>query len=129
MKPEDVVHLDRYSYWIDAERAQKLAFLIKGPVEKLPVSPWINDTPQGHFDRIVRWCTEKNYDLISVSLSASKRNPLPWHIEMVVMPDLQPMHQTERFPYLDGPRLKDVPKQFGYSARSEPFADEPHPFA
>jgi ribosomal protein S12 methylthiotransferase accessory factor len=127
--PHAIKHMERLAYWNENSRAQMLSFLINGPFENVVPSAWANDTLKEHLERIRKWCIEKQYELISVSLGISKKNPLPWHIEMVVMPDLQPMHQDERFPYLGGERLRSIPEQFGYEARSEPFADEPHPFA
>ena len=125
----EIRHMERLPYWMDNARAEKLSFLIKGPVENALVSSWADDTPKEHLERIRKWCADKKYEFVSVSLGISKKNPLPWHIEMVVMPDLQPMHQNERYQYLDGKRLKSIPEQFGYVPRDEAFSAEPHPFA
>jgi ribosomal protein S12 methylthiotransferase accessory factor len=128
-KPSEIRHMERLVYWMSEERAKRLSFLIKGPIESTAPSPWTHDTPREHLERIRQWCVESKYEFISVSLGISKKNPLPWHIEMVVLPELQPMHQNEQFPCLGGERLKSIPEKFGYKARTKPFADEPHPFA
>ena len=128
-KLSTINHVERLAYWMDNERARKLSFLIKGPVENIAPSPWANDTPIEHLARIKKWCADSGYEFISVSMGTSKKNPLPWHIEMVVIPELQPMHQDEQFPCLGGARLKSIPEKSGYKARTKLFADEPHPFA
>ena len=128
-KISEINHVERLAYWMHNDRAEKLSFLIKGPIEKVAPSPWANDTPGEHLERIKKWCAEAKYEFISVSMGMSKKNPLPWYIEMVIIPELQPMHQDEQFPCLGGERLRSVPEKFGYKARTNPFADEPHPFA
>ena len=122
-------HMERNAYWTEARRAAGLSFLIEGPIEFVAPSPWSADTPSEHLERIRKWALEKHYEMLTVSMGSSAKNPLPWHIEMVIMPDLQPMHQDESFPYGSGTRLKEIPEQFGYKARGEPFLAEPHPFS
>lgn len=128
-KTSEIRHMERLAYWMDKGRAERLSFLIKGPVENVEPSAWADDTPSEHLERIRKWCADKKYEFISVSMGTSRKNPLPWHVEMIVMPDLQPMHQNEQYQYLGGERLRSIPEKFGYKARKEPFADEPHPFA
>ena len=84
---------------------------------------------EGHLARIVAWCNSRNYEFASVDLGCSKHNVSPWHVYLSIIPELQPMHQNEKFIYLGGDRLTSIPTQFGYAPRREPFADEPHPFA
>jgi hypothetical protein len=55
-------------------------------------------------------------------------NVSPWHIEMVVIPELQPIHYSEDLPHIGGARLSEIPTRFGYTPRT-PFIEEPHPFA
>ncbi len=128
-KPSEIKHMERLAYWMDIERAHMLSFMTRGTVEDVFPSIWTDDTPTEHLMRIRAWCIERDNEFVSVDLGISKKNPLPWHVEMVVMPDLQPMHQNEQYQYLGGERLKSIPEKFGYKARKEPFADEPHPFA
>lgn len=127
-RPTTIGHYDRLDYWLEGDNFKKLRFLIAGPLEKQPEAPWENDTPAEHWQRTVTWCKEKSYECASVSLTPSKANVTPWHIEMVILPELQPIHYNENLPHIGGTRLREVPTQFGYTAR-EPFLDEPHPFA
>lgn len=123
-------HLERTSYWTEPSHAKHMQFLTGLPQEILrPHESWDFDTDESHFARVLQWAKERHYKLASVALGTSKKNVTPWHVEMVVMPDLQPMHQNERYPYLGGVRLTDIPAQFGYQARRTPFNDLPHPFA
>jgi len=88
---------------------------------------WESDTEEEHLKRVITWCRDNDYECASVSLGVSAANPTPWYIEMVIMPDLQPIHLTESRRHLGGVRLKSIPTRFGYTARDQPFIGAPHP--
>lgn len=125
----DIVHLERAQYWGVPGSARKLDFLVAGAVHDIEPQDWDNDTIEQHWERIVRWGKENGYEIAGVDVGRSKHNVSPWQIHMLVMPQMQPMHQTERLIYLGGDRLITIPKQFGYTPRPKPYQDEPHPFA
>jgi len=125
---EKIVHLERTSYWAEGERYKDLAFLTKGEIRSFE-ERWEKDTEREHLQRIIDWCRSRTYEFASVALTRSKKNVTSWHIEMVVIPELIPMHLNERFPYTNGARLKTVPKQFGFAALPEAYLERPHPFA
>jgi ribosomal protein S12 methylthiotransferase accessory factor len=127
--PGTVEHTERALYWAEGDRHKRLAFLTAGKREALRAEPWENDAMEEHLIRIISWCNSHNYEFASVDLGCSKRNVSPWHVYLSVIPELQPMHQNEKYIYLGGKRLTSVPAQFGYVPRHKPFADEPHPFA
>lgn len=124
---DEIGHTDRLLYWASKERYKKLAFLTKGPVQCFE-EPWEVDTEDEHLARILDWCKAVGYEFASVSLTKSKKNVSPWHIEMVVIPKLQPIHLNEKMRHLGGERLKVIPEMFGYSP-IEPHITDPHPFA
>lgn len=126
-KAADVGHLDRLLYWTLNQRSKKLQFLTQGPVHHFE-EPWEFDTEDEHLQRIIDWCKRVGYEFVSVSLTKSKKNISPWHVEMVVIPQLQPIHLNENLRHTGGLRLKEVPEMFGYKA-IEPYTEEPHPFA
>ena len=127
--PAEIGHTDRLLYWNRRDRHIKLAKLFSEPEIPATPSPWRYDSASEHLERILQWCRAKNYRCVSVDLGRSKKNPTPWKVEIVVMPELQPMHLNEKYQYCDGPRIRSVPEEFGYNARANPFTDEPHPFA
>lgn len=121
-------HVDRLVYWSHGERYKKLDFLCAGSHAALD-AVWQDDNESAHLKRIISWCRERSYELASVSLTDSKKNVTAWHVEMVVMPTLIPIHQNERYRYFGGARRESVARMFGYVPRSHPFTEEPHPFA
>lgn len=128
LKPVDVGHTDRLDYWARPENSPRLQFLYDGPLENVIPHAWEQDSDSEHLSRIVAWCKAKGYELASVDLGRSKMNPTNWKVEMVVMPEMQPMHLREKYQYTDGSRLTEIPAAFGYPPRMTPFIDEPHPF-
>jgi ribosomal protein S12 methylthiotransferase accessory factor len=127
-KITDIGHRDRVYYWGVPENARRLEFLTQGAEKPLVAQSWEKDSEEEHLERIVRWCAEKNVECVSVSLGRSKENPTPLHIEMVVMPELQPTYLSEATRAFGGTRWQDVPRSLGYRVLPEPFAATPHPF-
>lgn len=127
-KTADIVQYERLMYWAEGTRGDHLAFLTKGDIQPLAREVWESDTDEEHFARIVQWCEKQGYELVSVSFMDAEANIPGWHIEFVVIPEMQPLYYNEKFPCLGGKRLHDIPKQFGYALR-KPYLDDPHPFA
>ncbi len=125
----EIQHTDRLLYWADPSRASKLAFLVAGATAPMPHERWDTYTTEQQWHEIVAWCRSCNYELASVPLSTRENTPLPWHVEMVVVPELQPMHQDERYACLGGRRLRSIPDMHGYRPRESAYDTEPHPFA
>lgn len=123
----DITHHNRLMYWSEEGRADHLNFLIKGEILPLRHEIWENDSDEEHLSRIINWCQEKGYELASVNFNNALSNVPKWNIEFVVIPELQPMYFDEKLPQIEGKRLKDVPRQFGYEPR-EPYREHPHPF-
>jgi ribosomal protein S12 methylthiotransferase accessory factor len=128
-KVDDIGHSERVFYWQKPEHAEHLAFLVRGEEKNIEDAAWEHDTPEQHLVRIVNWCKQKKFECVSVALGTSKANPTRWHIEMLIMPDLQPVHLTEKMRHLGGERWKSIPEQFGYKPLKEPFVERPHPFS
>lgn len=126
---ENIGHMDRLIYWAEDKNVSRLAFLTQGSVCQIVREDWDDEDYDAHLQRLIGWCKEKGYECSSVSLTKSKANVTPWHIEMVVVPQLQWMHLHEKFVKVNEVRRTEVPKQFGYSPRGEAFLSEPHPFA
>lgn len=129
MKAEDVRLEHRLGYWFRPDRAERAKFAYAGPLQEFVHHEFENDSARDHIVRIIDWARRKGYEIIDVDLSHSKKNPLLLKIHMIVIPQLQPMHLSEKFQYLGGDRLKEIPEAFGYTARSPLFTDEPHPLA
>jgi ribosomal protein S12 methylthiotransferase accessory factor YcaO len=120
--------LERVAYWSNIEHSGALSFIIAGSEEDSGTSTWDFDNEEQHLGRIVDWCRQSSYECAAVSLGRSAQNPTNLHVEMVIIPELQPTHQSESKPHLGGTRLQKIPIQFGYSPRKNPFIERPHPF-
>lgn len=124
----DINHWERALFWTLDARHEKLRFITQGAIAPLRKGAWDRVSPEDHFKMITEWCRRKGYELISIALTASKKNASPWHIEFVILPELQPMHQRESEQCLSGKRITEIPTEFGYTPREKPFSEAPHPF-
>ncbi len=125
---EKIGHMDRVYYWAVPEHSKHLEFMVQGPEIEIQKSPWDNDSTKEHLQRIIKWCKDKDYECISVPLTSSEKNPTHLHIEMMVIPELQPTYLNESVQQFGGDRWHDVPKALGYTPRKKPFGERPHPF-
>ncbi|RJQ33587.1 hypothetical protein C4568_04310 [Candidatus Parcubacteria bacterium] len=125
---EKIGHHERTFYWARPENASRLEFLIRGKETDAESAEWEKDSIEAHAARIIGWCRSHSFEYISVPLGISAANPLPWHVEMVIMPDLHPTHLHESFQHLGGKRWKTIPQQYGYKPLERPFIEAPHPF-
>lgn len=80
---------------------------------------------------ILKMFEEKNMEVAYVDITTPDVNELGFKVVRVIIPELQPLHGDERFKYLGGRRLYEVPKLLGYRS-TESTEDElnqiPHPF-
>ena len=115
-------------HWSRPENLKDLTFIDAG--EAIPVSQdsWSNDSEEEHLARILEWCRAKGYECASVSLGKSKKNVTPWHVEMVLIPEMQPLYKGTQYVGTDGPRIQTVPREFGYKAALELRTTKPLPF-
>ena len=125
----EVGHAERVYYWGVPENAKCLEFLIAGKEIVPEKKVWDSDTEDQHLSRILVWCRTSNFECISVPLTSSAKNVTPWHIEMMVMPDLQPTYLYENSRSFGCNRWQEVPKKFDITPRDTPYEDRPHPFA
>jgi ribosomal protein S12 methylthiotransferase accessory factor len=128
-KAADIGHTERIYYWGVGDRWKRLSFICAGTLEEPESTPWQNDSESEYLERIAQWCRKEKYECVSVSLGKSKKNPTSLSVETVVIPQLQPIYILEHMQTLGGMRIRDVPQKFGYTPRSEPFHEEPQPFA
>ncbi len=126
---EKIGHSERTLYWAEKYNAEKLTWITRGNEIEAVAAPWESDTSDKHLERIIAWCRTKNYECVALSHGTSKANPTKWHVEMIVMPDLQPAYLYEWMRHVTGPRLTAIPRQFGYKPRETPYLEGPHPFA
>ncbi len=128
-KRSDVTHLNRQQYWADTAHAHKLRFLVSGNIVAYTEPQWESESLTAHLSRLLTWCAESKYECISFPFTRSRLNVSPWHVELIIVPELQPLYFSESLPQIEGARLKTIPSLLGYSAREHPFTEEPHPFA
>ena len=125
---DKISHEERLYYWAEPENSAHLQFLIKGTEITLSESLWENDDEEAQWNRITAWCREYGFECYSANLDASAVNPIPWCMEVVVLPDLQPTYLYESMRQLGCDRWRQVAEKLGYTPRATPYTDAPHPY-
>ena len=126
-------NLARGLFWWEREKIAHLDFLLKnGKRKKIQA---LNNTSSYNavtdLKVVLRIFEEKRMEVIFVDVTTPEINELGFKVVKVIIPELQPIHQLERFKYLGGQRLYQVPMALGYSMRKpreEEFNQIPHPF-
>jgi len=73
----------------------------------------------------------KEYDVIYVDITAPKIGKYGVKVVKVIIPQLQPLHLDEKYPYLSFRRLYEAPVDMGVLTRAKTFNELnkiPHPF-
>ncbi|HYF13303.1 MAG TPA: YcaO-like family protein [Candidatus Paceibacterota bacterium] len=114
-------------YWSKMENLPKIEFLLRGEKENA-ARKHSDISIEEQLETLVNLFRVKEYELCFAELSETSILPsLSIRSVVVVAPDLQPLHLEEKFPYFDGPRLKEVPRSLGL-VPAEKINTEPHPF-
>ncbi len=127
-RKQDIGHYERLHYWAMRENARKLEFLVQGGVIEPTPKHWEKDSEGEHRARIIAWCKNNGFECVAIPFTHSKKNPTDLHVEMIVIPELQPTHLFEGDFALGGTRWQTVPRELGLTPRAKMFTDEPHPF-
>ena len=73
----------------------------------------------------------KGYDVIYVDITAPEIRKYGVKVVKVIIPQLQPLHLDEKYPYLTFKRLYNAPVDMGVLGRPKVFKELnniPHPF-
>jgi len=122
---------DRLLFWARQEMITKIDFFLRGKTKnQLPDQLEIStDTIDRKIDWLVTKIKEKGEEIIYVDISSAEIKRIGFSAVQVIIPGLQPLYLDERYPYLGGKRLRDVPVILGYKDKpDENFNPIPHPF-
>lgn len=134
MKP--LVLLERALLWSSIDSLKNLDFLLNSTKETVSIDDYEDrstETSAGNLAKTIESLRDKGYDSYFVDITPelpSIKNT-KFKVVMTIVPELQPMHLDERYPYLGGARLYNVPVKLGYLKKSNNQSDLhkfPHPF-
>lgn len=124
---------ERGLFWYHNNYTRKLDFWLNADSDKTSVIHkekfLINET-QHYLKKIKRILRNKNIEAFYVDITTPKVSKLGFFAVKVVIPKLQPLYLDEKFPYLGGERLHEVPPKFGYltQRQNQKLNNLPHPF-
>lgn len=124
---------ERGLFWYHNTYATKLNFWLNSENHKKSViykeKSLINET-QHYLIKIKKILKNKNLDAYYTDITTPEVSKLGLFVVKVIIPELQPLYLDEKFPYLGGKRLNEVPRKLGCMThrRGPKLNDFPHPF-
>lgn len=121
---------DRGIFWFPQDRIEKLDFWLK----QKPCHNEYRGVKQAagkQLIKLLRVFKKKGYDVIFTDITVPKIKKLGYRVVTVLIPQLQPLSLKEKYPYLGGRRLYDVPGILGLKDEKvyeSTFHRFPHPF-
>lgn len=121
-------HEERGMYWYPVKQIKKLDFWLdqkpkplRWPVRKKAIS-------HGNMLRKLVDIFKKNkYEIYYVDITPKELKSIKYKVVKVIIPKLQPLYLTERYPYFGPRRLYDVPQKIGYKKHLSSFNSIPNP--
>jgi ribosomal protein S12 methylthiotransferase accessory factor len=132
IKPESISSFeDRIIYWNQRGMLKELDFLLKNPNE-IKLSELQNYT-SGSCINDLQFVKEdlknKNLETIVVDVTPIDVEQIGFKEVKVIIPRMQPLYLQEKYKYLGGSRLYEIPKLLGFKQKKEEELNKtPHPF-
>ena len=119
-------------FWFDIDIMKEVFFLIKQKATKKIRRKTIQNLSSGkQLFNLLKIFNKKKYEVCFSDIGLPLIKQHNYEVVFVLIPKLQPLYLNEKFPYLGGERLHQVPKLFGHKSnikdriRINLF---PHPF-
>jgi len=123
----DIDRDERIMYWCDPKRLLDIEFLFRGEKKIRELKHLGYANLKKDYKNILTEMRARKYPVYSVEISDTKSKKLGLRTVQIVIPQLQPLHLNEQFPYFGGERLHDVPNGLGYTP-AKTLNALPHPF-
>ena len=128
---KNLILTTRGLYWYDIRMIYKLDFLLKTISTKKIDS--IRDRSHNNSVVNLKKCIDilnkKKYEILFCDVTTCDIKELGFTVVKVVIPKLQPLYLEEKYKYMGGERLYDVPVMMRQPLRKETQLNKiPHPF-
>lgn len=112
--------------WSKRETLPEINFLLQG--EKIKVKLTSDKLSwEEKLSRLKDTIRGGDYKGYYIDLTTPEVQKIGLTVIQTIIPELQPLHLLEKFPYFGGKRIKEIPKLFGY-VPTDPINTFPHPF-
>ena len=122
---------DRKIFWSKIKNLDRISFMLEGEYKKIhefhniEVGTKNGKNIQKRIDYLLSIFRGKNYQCLYID-TTSKDVDLNIKTGIVLIPQLQPMHLDEEFPYFGGDRLNSIHANYNNDSHDKDLA--PHPF-
>ncbi|MHA1756470.1 MAG: YcaO-like family protein [Promethearchaeota archaeon] len=122
---------ERGLLWSQKSMIKKLDFLLKNrKTENLDeLKDLSSHSSKENLKKILNILLKKKLQVFFVDITTRDIEQVGFKVVKVVIPQMHPFYVDERFKYLGGDRLYNVPKKIGYKIKNENELNKiPHPF-
>ncbi|MBU0999944.1 YcaO-like family protein [Patescibacteria group bacterium] len=124
---------ERANFWYPKNTIHYLDFWLSAKNNKSPykLRKFRRNSYQEKVRELIRILASKGYDVIYVDITAPAIHKYGVKVVKVIIPQLQPLHLDEKYPYLTFPRLYNTPIDMGVLGKPKALKDLnsiPHPF-
>lgn len=132
--PEDIsTFSDRAISWLGKEQMKNLDFWTKS--KEVKDGSKLKNLSSGNWEKdlkfLIKILSEKKMDVIYADVTTPDIKELGFSVVKVIIPGMQPLYLQEKYKYLGGERLYEVPHMLGYKKRmvkENELNPIPHPF-
>jgi len=121
---------DRARFWFSVDMIKKLKFWIENKNIKEFVPDQLN-IAENKLERAITLLEKNKMEIIYVDITHKTIKENGFCVVRTIIPQLHPFYLDERFPYLGGSRIYEVPvkmKFFRKTKRESQLNNTPHPF-
>lgn len=128
-----VSRIERLLLWANSEMADRYSFLISGEEKKFSEIDFAFPAQFSNEREELRCLVERvetlgsGYEVYCYTAENRVLSRLNYHVAKVIVPQMVPLYLNETFAPLGAPRLKEVPRKFGYRP-AKSVNPWPHPF-
>lgn len=124
---------DRASFWYPKNTIHYLDFWLSEKNSKSPykLHKFRQNSYQEKVRELIKILASKGYDVIYVDITVPTIHKYGIKVVKVIIPQLQPLHLDEKYPYFTFPRLYNAPVDMGIVDKPkalEELNNIPHPF-
>lgn len=119
---------ERKIFWSKPENLPSIQFFMDAPKEiDAPTFEIEGLRPDERAEYLIDIFRKKNYAVYYADIAPPFLGKLGIEVGKVIIPEMQPMHLNEAYPFFGGERIRSVPRSLGYAAARE-INTIPHPF-
>lgn len=107
---------ERAYYWSQKQYSQKIDFFLRGKKKYIDLRN-TDLSLVSNLEKVLEYFKKNNIETYCVDTTIKEARKIGFISKMALIPKLHPLYLNEKFPYLGGERLYNVPVKLGYLSK------------